>query len=224
MRIGPSDRAKVSALELLDQFDCHTSAKSLWNSVKRGFPVYSTPGHEPFSAPHCISYFGVAEVANVLIKTNRWDVNQRDSAGMTPLIWAARYRHEEVVRLLLREKHIRPDQQDTGCDRTALLWAAENGHEGVVRLFLDPRFVNPRNTGRRRGKTSRVVGLIFGKRYINPKSSDWRGRTPLSRAAGSGHEGIVKLLLGRGDVNPDTPDAWYGQPPLSWTAENGHEG
>ena len=41
IRIGPSDRAKVSALELLDQFDGHTSAKSLWNSVKRGFPVYS---------------------------------------------------------------------------------------------------------------------------------------------------------------------------------------
>jgi len=60
-------------------------------------------------------------------------VNQRDSAGVTPLLWAARYGHEEVVRLLLREKHIQPDPQDASYGRTALSWIAENGHEGSVR-------------------------------------------------------------------------------------------
>lgn len=212
------------ALELLDKFDCHTSAKSLWNSAKRGFPVYCAPDYDPSSALHCISHFGVAKAANVLIKISRWDVNQGDNAEMTPLIWAARYGHDEVVRLLLREKHIRPDRQDTGCGRTELSWTAENGHEGVVGLFLGPRFVNPRNIGLRWGKTPRVVGLLFGKRYINPNNSDWHGRTALSRAAGNGHEGIAKLLLGRGDVNPDTPDAWYGQTPLSRAAGNDHGG
>ena len=64
-----------------------------------------------FCALHCICYFGIADIANTLIKMNRWDVNQRDSAGMTLLIWAARYGHE-VVRLLLSKKHIEPDQQD----------------------------------------------------------------------------------------------------------------
>jgi len=29
-------------------------------------------------------------------------VNETDGAGATPLMWAARYGHEEVVRLLLR--------------------------------------------------------------------------------------------------------------------------
>ena len=36
-------------------------------------------------------------------------------------------------------------------------------------------------------------------------------------------EGIVKLLLGRGDVNPDSLDK-YGQTPLSLAAMRGHEG
>jgi len=47
-------------------------------------------------------------------------VNQRDSAGVTPPIWAARYGHEEVVGLLLGKEHIEPDQQDANSGRTAL--------------------------------------------------------------------------------------------------------
>ena len=37
-----------------------------------------------------------------------------------------------------------------------------------------------------------------------------------------GHKGIVKILLGRGDVNPDSARQ-DGQTPLWWAAENGHE-
>ena len=94
-----------------------------------GLPWHKHPNDKPFSALPCISYFGMAEVANILIKMNRWDVNETDGAGMTPLIWAARCGHEEIVKLLLRQKHIQPDH--TNSSRTALSWATENGHEGV---------------------------------------------------------------------------------------------
>ena len=79
---------------------------------------------------------------------------------MTPLIWAARYGHEEVVRLLLREKDIRPDRPDEEYGRTALSWAAGNGHEGVVRLFLRPKFVNPRSGGRQWEKAAQAVSWV----------------------------------------------------------------
>ena len=223
MRMEVSDRAKDFALQLLGQFDGHISAKSLWKSINEGLPSHKDRGDKPFSALHCISYFGIAEVANIVIKMNRWDVNEIDGAGMTPLIWAARYGNEEVVRLLLRKKHIRPDQQDAEYGQTALSWAAENGHEGVVRLFLAPRFVNPESIGRRWGKVARIVDVLFSGRYLNPDSASKYGQTPLSLAAQNGHEGIVKLLLGRGDVNPDSSDG-DGGTPLSWAAKNGHEG
>jgi len=223
LRMELSDHAKTLALELLDRFDSHISANSLWHSVSWEFSPGCTPDCKPFSALHCISYFGITEVANILIKTNRWDLNQRDGVGMTPLTWAARHGHEEMVGLLLREKHIQPDQQDVSYGRTALSWAAGNGHEGVVRLFLCSQFANPRSIGGWWGKAVRAVSLPFDGRYVNPDSPSKYGRTPLSSAAGNGHEGIVKLLLGRKDVNPDSPSK-YGRTPLSWAARDGHEG
>ena len=254
MQIEPSDLARAFALVHLDQFDNHISAKFIWESTRRGFHFWSTPSPRSFSALHCVSYFGFAEVANILIKEKRLDVNQRDGVGMTPLMWAARYGHEEVVRLFLREKHIQSDWHDTYKGRTALSWAAENGHEGMERLLLGPLFVNPASIGRWWGKGPRVVGLllgnskslrtlltktgtnqceasedflncqVFGGRYINLNTSDRGGRTPLSWAAGNGYEGIVKLLLEQEDVSPDTGGAVSGQTPLFWAARNGHDG
>ena len=56
------------------------------------------------------------------------------------------------------------------------------------------------------------------------QATDFNGSTALAWAAGRGHEGVVKALLQRSDVNPTTADTIYGQTPLSWAAKNGHEG
>jgi ankyrin repeat protein len=42
-------------------------------------------------------------------------------------------------------------------------------------------------------------------------------------AAEKGHEAVVKLLLAKDDVDPDSKDRLFGQKPLSWAAGNGHE-
>ena len=153
MRAEVSDQAETFALRLLDQFDSHISAELLWESIKKEFAGlmfswFSTSNCKGFSALHCISYFGIAKVANILIEMGKWDVNKRDAEGITPLMWAVVCGHEEVVRLLLQEKSVQPDEQDTNCGRTALSWAAGGGHEGVVRLFLRPQFVNHGSIGR----------------------------------------------------------------------------
>ena len=215
MRIELSDRAKTFALQLLSQFEYHISAKCLWKSIHAESRFDYDPDNEPFSALHCISYFGIHEVTNAMIEMNIWGVNQRDGLGMTALIWAARYGHEEVVRLLLQEKHIQPDQPDSDYGRTALSWAAGNGHEGVVRLFLRPKFDNPGSAGRQWEKATQAIGSLFGRRYVNFDRSSKSGRTPLSWAAENGHEGIVKLLLEQKDVTPNTPDTKHGRTSLS---------
>jgi len=219
IRLEPSDRSRYLALDLLDQYDNHISAQLLWKSTVEWY----FNSHKPFSALHCISYFGIAEVAIDLMRTKGYDLNERDSAGMTPLMWAAKYGREEVVRLLLQQKHTHPDMPDTWHGRTALSWAAGNGKEGVVKLFLSPSFVNPGGIGGRWGKTLQVMSLLLGRKYIDPDRPDYRGQTPLSWAAENGCNAAVKLLLEREDVSPDRPDV-FGRAPLSWAAENGRDG
>src|SRR5436305_11259860 len=50
---------------------------------------------------------------------------------------------------------------------------------------------------------------------------DGYGRTPLSWAAGEGHEAVMKLLLEKGAQLE--AKSRYGQTPLSWAAGEGHE-
>jgi len=218
MRKELSDHSKCLALGFLDRYENHISAGLLCRSTVE----WRLSFDKPFSALHCVSYFGIAEVAIDLIRTKRWDVNQRDSAGLTPLMWAARQGREDVVKLLLEQKHTQPDIPDKYHGRTALSWATSSGHEGVVRLFLGPLFDNPRSIGRWWG-VSEVMGALFGKKYVNLNRPDNYGQTPLSWAAFNGRDGVVKLLLEREDVSPDRPDH-IGQTPLSWAAQNGRDG
>jgi len=67
-----------------------------------------------------------------------------------------------------------------------------------------------------------VADLAEGK-GCNINQMDCGGNTPLVWAAGNGHEGVVKILLGRDDVDPDRPDN-VGLTALQGAALSGHEG
>ena len=53
-------------------------------------------------------------------------------------------------------------------------------------------------------------------------SKDDHSRTPLSWAAGSGHETMVNLLLEKG-ADVDSKDTLWGKTPLLWATNNGHK-
>ena len=67
-----------------------------------------------------------------------------------------------------------------------------------------------------------VVKLLVERDNVEVDSRDNYGQTPLSMAAGSGHEAIVKLLVERNDVEAASKDN-YDQTPLSMAAGSGHE-
>ena len=55
--------------------------------------------------------------------------------------------------------------------------------------------------------------------YPNTNNS----RTPLLWVAEEGHEDVVKLLLEREDIDPNTLDARCGLAPLEWAAQRGDD-
>ena len=225
-----SDLTVLLAKELLGQYENHVAANLLFEQIWDDHD--SLEGNAPslFGGLHCASFFGMIEVRTNLLGMGDCDANQRDSAGITPLVWAARGGQGEAVELLLRQRAVNPDEPDNR-GKTPLSWATFGGHESLVKQLLDRRDVNPdkpSNNGRTplsraafMGRES-VVKQLLDRQDVDPDKPDIGGITPLAWAAWEGHEGVVKQLLNRGDVNPDKPDN-KGKTPLSWAAIEGRE-
>ena len=92
--------------------------------------------------------------------------------------------------------------------------------------FIKPLATSPRFSGLHCasffGIVELVTILIHDEGYEGDQQ-DCTGRTPLAWAAENGHEGVVNLLLGQGNVNPNRPEM-DGNEPLSCAAINGHDG
>jgi len=228
-----SDSARLLSLELFREYNGHISGKLLlmkhlaldpWRFKDRATG-------SPFSGLHCASFFGIVEVVTALVEMGYSDINERDLGGYTPVAWAARNGHKEVVRILLGREEVDPDKPDN-FGIAPLSHASSNGHERVVKILLRREDVNPDkpdNFGQTpllfaaRNGHERVVEILLGRKEVNPDKPDNFSQAPLSHAASNGHEGVAKVLLRREDVNPDKPDN-DGQTPLLFAARNGYEG
>jgi len=58
-----------------------------------------------------------------------------------------------------------------------------------------------------------VVAALIEMECYDLNEGDFGGYSPLSWAACNGHEVVVKMLLGREEVNPDKPSS-HGESPL----------
>jgi len=226
-----TERVKSLALDLLERYDSHISAKLLLMEWK-ALPWYSDSGDHPegFTGLHCIAFLGANEIATFLMKMKSWDVNKTDFTGRTPLLWAAEYGNEGVAKVLLQRKDVNPDSPYVD-GRTPLSWAARYGFEGIVRRLLARKDINPDlpdNNGRTplswaaHYAREATVKLLLERKDINPDSPDNNGRTPLFRAAECGNEGVLRLLLKRKDVDPNFPDK-NRRTPLFRAIEYGNE-
>jgi len=116
-----SDYGRSLALELLKRDYGPLSTELLLAQVKN-FKILIFNSFSPFGAIHCASFFGIVEVVADLIKMDCYDINESDFSGCTPLAWAARNGHGEVVKLLLERKEVNPNKPDIH-RRTPLLFA-----------------------------------------------------------------------------------------------------
>jgi ankyrin repeat protein len=113
---------------------------------------------------------GDANAAKILVNCTSDTCADSDAYSSTPLIYAAKYGHLDVVRVLL-DGGAEVDRADS-IRSTALHHAAFRGHLEVCRELLE------------RGAT------------VDPVNS-WKD-TPLHCAARGGHLSVVKLLVERG--------------------------
>ncbi|KAK2595146.1 hypothetical protein QQS21_007106 [Conoideocrella luteorostrata] len=148
-------------------------------------------------------------------------VDIRDNSGRTPLLWAAKNRHEVTVLLLL-EKGASIDAKDKD-GRTPLSWTANNGNAATVQLLLergasidakDKDGRTPLSWTANNGNAAIVQLLLEKGASIDAKDKD--SRTPLSWAAGNRTEAIIQLLLEKG-ASIDAKDK-DSRTPLSWAA------
>jgi len=137
-----SDRVIPLAMELLDKYENHVTAYSLFEQIIDPDDCVEVNAPSLFGGLHCVSFFGIIGVMTMLLGMNGWDANTGDSAGITPLAWAVRGGQEEAVELLLRQEAVNADKPDS-CGNTPLSWAAFNGHSSMVKRLLDRAEVTP---------------------------------------------------------------------------------
>ncbi|KLU82836.1 hypothetical protein MAPG_01904 [Magnaporthiopsis poae ATCC 64411] len=174
---------------------------------------------------------GREDVVRLLLDTDGGvDIDFKDTAGRTPLSWAAEKGHEAVVKLLLNTGKVDVDSKvSTG--QTPLMWAAEFGHAAVVKLLLDTGRVDvnskdswgqtPLACGAQQGSQA-VVKLLLDAGKVDVESKDRMGQTPLSHAAENGNEAVVNLLLDTGKVDVVSKSTMR-RTPLSYAAQDGNE-
>ena len=238
-RKGMTEDVKILALRLLNKFDEHISARLL---LLRHIPTSDhyhyfdcKEGPIGFTGLHGTAFLGIVEILEALLEMKEWDVNARDNASCTPLLWAAIRGHEEVVKILLERRDIYPDLKDSRRYQTPLQWAATKGHEGVVKVLLERKGVNPDQTSSVYGPIAlyfaaaygqeRIVKMLSEREDVNPNQiATGTSCTALSIAAWTGYERVVKILLEREDVNPNIAYTDDGRTPLSNAAMWGYEG
>lgn len=198
-RKGDCTTTRMALGFLLDRFSVCSAVQALDRLSPDGYDLMC-------HGIHLAAHLGLEDLTMLLIAAMRVEPYLEDIGLRTPLWWAARQGHADVVRALLGTKRVNVNRKDYyrgewpyTDGQTPLAAAAGNGHEEVVKVLL---------------ATERTV---FDTR-------DLQGRSPLSYAAENGHKNIVKILLDTGAFNINETNDWRSWTPLSCAAANGHEG
>lgn len=146
---------------------------------------------------HLAAFFGLQDLTMLLVARGH-DAHIGNDCGRTPLWWAAREGHVDLVRALLEYEHVGVDERNsTLLVQTTLSTAAEKEQEAVPRM-------SPSNA------------------QITIDAGDVNGHTALFAATMSGHGSIVQILLDTGlvDINRKDRGNWT---PLCYAVRYGHE-
>ncbi|MHC4371510.1 MAG: ankyrin repeat domain-containing protein [Planctomycetota bacterium] len=137
---------------------------------------------------------GELEQVKLLISEGA-DVNVKNNEGLTPLHYAARKGHKEIIELY---------------NRTAAEFAMQSNHREIVQLLVSKGAdISPLHFALYMKDEAKARSLIEGGADVNRRTP--YGSTPLYRAVLAGFKNIVELLIAKGaDVN--AKDNWNWTP------------
>lgn len=166
-------------------------------------------------------------IAEILLESGIVEVNIATREQATPLCYAACYRGERCVALLLA-KGADPNYLPR-IARSPLPYAAWTGCYPIVKMLVDagadinhgsPTERTPLSYAATGGSTETVKLLLDAGSDPNSRTST--GSAPILYAAASRHDAVVRLLLEYG-ADPDCIDTGTGKSPLLSAAELGDE-
>ncbi|KAJ5787502.1 hypothetical protein N7457_002492 [Penicillium paradoxum] len=155
---------------------------------------------------------GYSDIFQLLLQTDGVDPNTKGGAfDATPLIIAARYAKEAIVKILLARNDVKIEEVDEQ-GRTAFSYASEANCEimkmllGAGAINVDSRSVDGRTplSFAAEARNEATVRFLLSFDGVSPDSKDERGQTPLFYAAKAGVAGVTKMLLATGRVDPET--------------------
>ncbi|MEI8054813.1 MAG: ankyrin repeat domain-containing protein, partial [bacterium] len=134
------------------------------------------------------------------------DINQRDSAGKSALIYAAENNHPNIALKLLEKSQFSPNEAEH-----ILNWAIVNDYDEIIKAVIKNSKIN--NIG--------AIMYAAANNHKGINEQDSNGATALILAAQNGHLDTVKALLQNQnvDVNKHTKD---GATALIFAAQNGY--
>lgn len=106
-------------------------------SVKQGMltvNVNATTGPRKSTPLICAARYNRSEVVDVLLTANGINVNETDEEGMTALMMACAYGHEECAHSLIQARARRKTKTKSGW--TALMFASERGNVAISAMLI----------------------------------------------------------------------------------------
>ena len=196
------------------------------------YNVKSLPPNKDVTLLHLAAYHGWLDIIKTIQQhISMYDV--RDSAGLTPLHYAAAATSEnclEMINYLINTLGCNPNAKTTKRRSPPLHIACHRGNLDTAKYFITEQNCNPNVQGSdgwtplhwaSQNGHMNIIQYLITEQSCDPNTSDNNGNLPLHIACLNEHFIAVKYFISEQNCDPNSR-ANYGSTPLHYASQNGY--